>query len=213
MSDIVARHQKQLAKMQGFLSGKGWHIAADALEFVRSLMVGTRKDGETPEFHHQLSIAKLVRTLTPHLIEPEVAMAAAFLHDLLEDYGHKYTREYLVERFGARIAEVVWRLTKKYQGNVKPYDEYFAALAECPSASVIKLADRAHNLQTMQGVFTLAKQQAYLNEVRTWFLPLNRNARRAFPRQQGAYENLKIVLHIQKRLLESLHEAHSALEA
>ena len=71
-------------------------------------------------------------------------------------------------------------------------------------ASITKLADRSHNLQTMPGVFTSEKQHAYLEEVETWFLPLGKTARRAFPRQFGAYENLKILLKCQCELINAI---------
>jgi len=169
VTEIQARHTKQLSVMRGYLDGRGFYLAADALEFVRQLEQGTRKDGETPRFHHQLSIARLVRTVDPHLRNPEQALAAAFLHDVLEDHGSAVTREALEERFGRDLANIVWRLSKKSNGLVKDYNLYFDELAKCPTASVVKLADRAHNLQTMQGVFDYAKQAAYVREVEEWF--------------------------------------------
>lgn len=205
--DIQLRHAKQLSVMRGYLDGRGFYIAADALEFVRQLEQGTRKDGLTPKFHHQLSVARLIRTVDPHLAEPEVAIAAAFLHDVLEDHGATVTRELLEERFGRPLAAVIWRLSKKSNGLTKDKPLYFSELAECPTASVVKLADRAHNLQTMQGVFDYEKQAAYVREVEEWFYPLIRKARRTFPRQYGAYENLKILLRCQCELVRQIHLA------
>ena len=204
-TEVQARHTKQLAVMRGYLDGRGFFVAAEALEFTRKLEQGTRKDGETPKFHHQLSIARLVRTVDPHLIHPEYAIAAAFLHDVLEDHGATFSREALAERFGQDLADIVWRLSKKCNGLVKDYDLYFGELAGCPVGSVVKLADRCHNIQTMQGVFDIPKQRAYMKEVEDWFYPLIRTARRAFPRQYGAYENLKILLRCQCSLIQFIH--------
>lgn len=75
-------------------------------------------------------------------------------------------------------------------------------MATDPIASVVKMADRAHNVQTMVGVFTADKQRRYVEEVRTWFMPMARQARRNFPMQYGAYENLKILLRCQTALIE-----------
>jgi (p)ppGpp synthase/HD superfamily hydrolase len=207
MTDVRTRHIKQLAVMRGWLEGRGYFLAADALEFVRQLEQGTRKDGETPKFHHQLSIARLITTLAPHLANPEHAIAAAFLHDVLEDHGATISREDLAERFGKELADIVWRLSKKSNGLTKDYKLYFTELAECPVASIVKVADRSHNLQTMQGVFSVEKQKAYIGEVEEWFYPLIKTARRRFPRQYPAYENLKILLRCQCRLVEHIHEA------
>lgn len=209
-TEITARHIKQLAVMRGWLDGKGYFVAADALEFVRQMEQGFRKDFKTPKFHHQLSIARLICTLTPHLLFPEETIAAAFLHDVLEDHSDIVSREMLEMRFGKRIADAVWKLSKKVGGLTKSYDLYFAEMAQCPVASLVKLADRAHNLQTMPGVFTVEKQHKYLDEVDTYFFPMCKQARRQFPRQYGAYENLKILLRCQSGLIRSMLDSNSS---
>ena len=208
-TEVVDRHRKQLAVMRGWLEGRQFYAAAEALEIVRQMEGGLRKDGATPKFHHQLSVAQLLSTLVPHLIHPEETITAAFLHDLLEDHGELWTREMIENRFDKTVADAVWRLSKKSAGMTKSYEAYFAGLAQCPIGSIVKLADRAHNLQTMQGAFGIEKQQAYLEEVDAWFFPLIRIARRAFPRQYGAYENLKILLRCQCSLIRHIHEANN----
>ena len=208
-TEIEQRHIKQLAVMRGWLDGKGYFKAADALEYVRQMEQGTRKDGNTPKFHHQLSIARLVSTLAPHLLYPEETITAAFLHDVLEDHGDVVSREYLESRFGKRVTDAVWNLSKKCNGLTKSYELYFSEMSACPIASVVKLADRAHNVQTMVGVFTVEKQKSYLHEVDTYFFPMVRVARRLHPRQYGAYENLKILLRCQAGLIRHMHEANS----
>lgn len=206
-SEVEARHMKQRAVMRGWLEGKGFYLAADALELVKGLELGTRKDQQTPKFHHQLSVARLISTLTPHMMFPEETVTAAFLHDILEDHGDEWTVERLKERFGPRIAEAVWALSKKSKGFTKTYEAYFAGMTACPIASLVKLADRAHNVQTMVGVFTVEKQRMYLEEVEQWFYPMIRQARRNFPRQYPAYENLKILLRCQMTLIKEVHQA------
>ena len=205
--NVADRHRKQLAVMRGWLEGKGYYVAAEALELVRGLEQGTRKDQQTPKFHHQLSVARLITTLEPHLLYPEETIAAAFLHDILEDHGDIWTVEKLKVRFGEHIADAVWRLSKKSNGMVKDFPRYFSDMTACAIASIVKLADRAHNLQTMQGVFSYEKQAAYMAEVADWFHPMIRQARRNFPRQYPAYENLKLFLLCQYRLIQFIHEA------
>jgi len=208
--NIVDRHKKQLSVMRGWLEGKGYYIAAEALELVRELEQGTRKDGETPKFHHQLSVARLISTLEPHLLYPEETITAAFLHDLLEDHGKTWTQGMVEAQFGKVIADAVWMLSKKTAGVTKDHDRYFDGMGACPIASVVKLADRAHNLHTMDGVFTREKQAAYVAEVGQWFHPMIKRARRKFPRQYPAYENLKLFLLSQSRLINQIHAAAGA---
>jgi (p)ppGpp synthase/HD superfamily hydrolase len=205
--EIQERHRKQLSVMRGFLEGRQYYTAMEAMELVRNTEIGTRKDQITPQFHHQLSVARLVSTLLPHLMFPEETLAAAFLHDLLEDHGDEWTREKLEAKFGKVISDAVWCLSKKSNGMSKSAESYYGALARCPISSTIKCADRAHNIQTMHGVFTLEKQHAYVGEVSQWYYPMIRQARRSFPRQYGAYENLKILLRCQCRLVEHVLEA------
>jgi (p)ppGpp synthase/HD superfamily hydrolase len=201
LDDMGRHHAKQLTYMRGMLDGKGWYKAWSALELARGLEVGFRKDGCTPKFHHELQVARLAATLLPHLIHPEETVAACFLHDLREDHPKEVDGALLAAQFGPLVADAVWALSKKSGGLTKDYDTYFADLARNPIASVVKLCDRAHNLHTMQGVWSPEKQRAYAEEIDRWFFPLIKEARHNFPRQYAAYENLKILLLTQYQML------------
>jgi (p)ppGpp synthase/HD superfamily hydrolase len=113
------RHSKQLTFMRGMLDGKCYYKAWEAMEFAAVLEQGYRKDGKTPKFHHQLQVARLVATLLPHLTEPENTLAAAFLHDELEDNFTLVSRNLLEEKFGHEVASAVWKLSKKCGGLTK----------------------------------------------------------------------------------------------
>jgi (p)ppGpp synthase/HD superfamily hydrolase len=208
LDNMRKRHDKQLTYMRGMLDGMGFYRALEALEFSARLEEGrVRKDGETPNFHHQLQVARLVSTLLPHCLHPEDTITAAFLHDVLEDHPNVVTRGMLEDQFGHDVTSAIWKLSKKHGGLVKSADTYFGEMARCPIASVVKLADRAHNLHTMQGVFTPTKQEAYVTELDEWFFPMLKEARHRNPRQYGAYENLKILLLCQYEILFHLIEA------
>lgn len=199
--NILARHAKQLAAMRAWCHGRRFFVALEALEYAQKLHVGTRKDGVTPCFDHQLSLAKFLVTLEPSLQFPEETIAAAFLHDTAEDHHDVVSFEDLEARFGKRISDAVWLLTKKYGTTVKEYSDYFADMAHDPIASIVKAIDRAHNVQTMPGVFTPEKQHKYVDEVERWFLPMMKAARRMHPRQAPAYENVKYLLRSQVKLI------------
>ena len=204
LAEMQGHHNKQTTYMRGMLDGRAWYKALAALELARSLEVGFRKDGSTPRFHHQLQVARLVATLLPHLMYPEETLAAAFLHDLREDHPREVDAGALAAQFGPLVAEAVWNLSKKSGGLHKDYPTYFEELARDPVASVVKLCDRVHNLHTMQGVWSPEKQREYADEIRTWFFPMIKAARRRFPRQYAAYENLKITLVIQYEMIYNL---------
>ena len=207
MSDIQARHRKQLQAMRRFLTRRKFFRALDALDLVCEVESGTRKDQRTPKAHHQLSVARLVASLLPHLRHREESLVTAFLHDLLEDHGQDWTIEMVRNRFGQLVADAVWAITKKYRGVLKPLADYYAGVAANAIASVVKLADRAHNIQTMHGVFTLEKQLAYVRDLDDWYFPMLRTARRRFRSQYEAYENLKMFLHSQRAMVHRILEA------
>lgn len=210
-TEIQQRHKKQLAVMRGFLEGRRYFQAYDALEVVTETEKGLRKDGKTPKLHHQLSVGRLITTLEPHLLFPEETIAAAFLHDLREDHP-SWTRQMICQRWGDRIGDAVETLKKKTQQFQKNKDSYFAEMAVCPIASVVKLADRAYNVQTMAGVFTTEKKLDYCNEIDNYFFPMIKTARRRYPAQYGAYENLKILLRCQTALIREYEVTQTAEE-
>jgi (p)ppGpp synthase/HD superfamily hydrolase len=195
-------YKKHLVAMRYWLLGRHFYTAADALEFAAGFHTGLRKDGVTREYAHQLFIGRYVKSIADSLQEPEVTLAVAFLHDVSEDHG--VSHDEIERRFGVEVAEPVRRLTKQYRSNRVPDEAYYAAIADHPVASVAKGADRVHNVQSMVGVFTEAKQRAYIEETTALVLPMLKTARRAFPQQEPAYENIQIVLAAQLQLLQAV---------
>lgn len=119
---------------------------------------------------------------------PEETIAAVLLHDVTEDYGVSF--DVITARFGQLTGHAVFLMDK----NGKTPDAFFAGIAGCPIASVGKGGDRNHNLGSMSGVFTHEKQHRYLAEAETRFLPMIKSAKRSFPKQEAAYENIKFVM-------------------
>jgi (p)ppGpp synthase/HD superfamily hydrolase len=164
-----------------------------------------RKDGKTPEFDHQASIALFVKTLIRSLDHPEETLAAVFLHDVPEDtdIGH----EEIESLFGAQISTAVRFLTKKHRGVSAPAYIYYRDMVKNNIASVVKGADRMHNIQTMQGVFDNSKQNVYIKETEEHVLPMLKECRRKFTTQEPVYENIKGILLTQIELIRAIHKA------
>ncbi len=86
------------------------------------------------------------------------ALMAALLHDAIEDCG--VTKAELIERFGAPVAELVDGLTKldKLQFNTREenqaesFRKMLLAMARDVRVILIKLADRTHNMRTLDDV-------------------------------------------------------------
>ncbi len=126
---------------------KAYHFAKKAHEGQE------RKNGE-PYFNHVFATAKNVAELNidSHTI------CAAMLHDVLEDCP-QVTEEEFKKEFGEDITFLVQGVTKlgklKYQGverHVESLRKFFIAMAKDIRVVIIKLADRLHNIQTLEFV-------------------------------------------------------------
>lgn len=210
---MTAKFQKKMLTLRNQLIGARYHHALAALEFAIRYHTGTRKDGITPEFQHQVEIALFALTL-PDLMFREEVIATIMLHDVREDYGVSdgEVRDLFFEdrAFADRVSRAVENMTKEFRGVKKDEKALFEAMGEDAIASIAKGCDRMHNLQTMVGVFKIEKQKAYIAEVHDLFLPMLKKARRLFPHQVNAYENIKHILNSQIELIQSIHKAAEA---
>ena len=111
----------------------------------------TRRSGE--EFiHHPLGVARICAEL--HLDEQTIA--AALLHDVIEDTGSEL--EEIRTEFGQEIAQLVEGVTKltrisfqsREQAEAENYRKMIVAMARDVRVILIKLADRLHNMRTIE---------------------------------------------------------------
>jgi GTP pyrophosphokinase len=133
-----------------------------------------RKSGE-PYIHHLLEVAYILATLQggPSTI------AAGFLHDVVEDTDT--TVEDLKRLFNDDVASLVESLTKIQQLKLSQRDKkdflaedhrkIFIGMARDIRVIIIKLADRLHNMRTLQSL-SPERQQALSKETRDVFSPI-----------------------------------------
>ena len=105
------------------------------------------------------------------------SIAAGLLHDTLEDTNTD--KETLEKEFGKEILFLVEGVTKlgtlKYHGlerHVESLRKLFVATAEDVRVLIIKLADRLHNIQTLQGHPKKEKRERIALETLEIFAPL-----------------------------------------
>lgn len=139
-------------------------IIVKAFEIARNLHEGQfRKSGE-PYIIHPIAVAKI---LAGFGMDNETVVAG-LLHDVVEDT--EYSREQLVEDFDDRIALLVDGVTKL--GNIK-YDskelaqaenfrKMFLAMSKDIRVLIIKLADRLHNMRTLEYMPTNKREEKAL---------------------------------------------------
>ncbi|BDA73593.1 (p)ppGpp synthetase I (GTP pyrophosphokinase), SpoT/RelA [Rivularia sp. IAM M-261] len=144
-----------------------------AFRFAYDLHDGQlRKSGE-PYICHPVAVAGLLRDLggSPAMI------AAGFLHDVVEDTD--VTIEEIEERFGAEVRRLVEGVTKlskinfktKTEGQAENFRRMFMSMAQDIRVIVVKLADRLHNMRTME-VMSEESRRRNAQETRDIFAPL-----------------------------------------
>jgi len=158
---------------------KTYHPALDAawLEevytFAKSAHGGqTRASGET-FISHPLEVATILADLE---MDP-ASIAASLLHDVVEDTT--IPLEEVERRFGSEIAGLVDGLTKltkiPYQSKediqVENLRKMFLSMAKDIRVIIIKLADRLHNMRTLQSL-PAAKQRNIAQETMEIYAPL-----------------------------------------
>jgi (p)ppGpp synthase/HD superfamily hydrolase len=192
----TVEHQKLLQVIRSQLMGMAqndirYNDCIRALNYAVKIHTGLRKDGVTPEFYHQLNILGFLITQHKNLMDPASTYIAAILHDTPEDYAERSAEIKTLFPFDWHYAE---RLSKIRNGEKIALKVYFADIAGCHVCSPVKLADRIHNISTMPGVFSAEKMRKYIDEVKVYFLPMAKTARKHFPAQNNFYELAKSML-------------------
>ncbi len=131
-----------------------------------------RRTGE-PYVTHPIAVAGI----TADLGLDEVTLAAALLHDAVEDTG--VTTEWLAGEFGPQVAAVVDGVTKldrlefdsKEAQQAATIRKMFIAMAQDWRVLLIKLADRLHNMRTIS-VMPMHRQRAIAQETLDVYAPL-----------------------------------------
>jgi (p)ppGpp synthase/HD superfamily hydrolase len=196
---VSERYQKLEIALRYFLKGAGFATALKALDFCLKWHKGLRKDGKTPESQHQIEIALYCITLKG-LLNLEMVLVAALLHDVLEDYPE--AEDDFIKIFGQ--GEIYYTCQRLNKNKAAKYVDYFGTIANDPVASIVKGADRVHNVNSMVGVFSKEKQARYAAEVEEHFLPMLKKARKNFPEQLDAYFNIMHMLRSQLNLLRGV---------
>jgi len=201
--------EKLKISVRYWLQGKEWFKALEAMHFAESFHTGKRKDG-SHEFSHQVSQVAYAKTLIKSLRYPEETICTIFLHDVCEDYDISY--EEIEARFGKLVRDAVELMTKFHRGDKKDPNTYYKSMAKHEIASFAKGCDRIHNHYTMLNGFKPEKQKSYIAETYELIIPMLKEARRLFPSQEPAYENVKFMLANQMMLYTALTDITVATE-
>src|SRR6187401_2267549 len=151
------RHREDLveeliAEVEAYNPDVDKELLRRSFEYAERAHTGqTRRSGE--EFiHHPLGVALICAQL--HLDEQTIA--AALLHDVIEDT--ETDLDELKAAFGPDIAQLVEGVTKltrisfqsREQAEAENYRKMIVAMAQDVRVILIKLADRLHNMRTIE---------------------------------------------------------------
>ncbi|HWC28516.1 MAG TPA: bifunctional (p)ppGpp synthetase/guanosine-3',5'-bis(diphosphate) 3'-pyrophosphohydrolase, partial [Dehalococcoidia bacterium] len=171
-ADLVSRAGDSISAERARLIEEAYAFAEGAHEGQ------SRKTGE-PYIVHPIDAAMTVADLKLD----GAAIAAALLHDVVEDCG--VSNDEIAKKFGADVARLVEGVTKLSRLNLLRPEEavwddgvqadnlrkMFLAMAEDIRVVVIKLADRLHNMRTLHGLEP-KKQQRVARETMEIYAPL-----------------------------------------
>lgn len=144
-----------------------------AFEFAKKLHSGQYRVSEEPYIIHPMEVVKILIGLRAD----KHTLMAGFLHDILEDTDTK--PEELQELFGDDVLNLVQGVTKLGKLQFKSTEErqaenfrrMFIAMASDVRIIFLKLADRLHNMRTLN-YMAPAKQQRIAQETLDIFAPL-----------------------------------------
>jgi GTP pyrophosphokinase len=165
----VFHPKPEQAKEDFALIRKALEVALDAHKDMR------RKSGE-PYIYHPLEVARIC---TEEIGLGATSIAAALLHDVVEDRSALYSIEDIRRIFGDKIARICEGLTKMKEifdhtqpsNQAEHYRKLLLTLSDDVRVILIKLADRLHNMRTLE-YMNPEKQLKIAAETTYLFAPL-----------------------------------------
>jgi GTP diphosphokinase / guanosine-3',5'-bis(diphosphate) 3'-diphosphatase len=144
----------------------------DISHFLDFLYAGKKRKNGEPAVSHFFAVRDILKA---EGVREEYILNAALLHDVMED--HNLSLEYLVLKFGEKVAKLVEILSKNPGWNTSyvkmksSMDEVESSWADYPEAVMIKMADRLHNLRTAEGL-PAERRLDYVEETYEILIPL-----------------------------------------
>jgi GTP pyrophosphokinase/guanosine-3',5'-bis(diphosphate) 3'-pyrophosphohydrolase len=138
----------------GYLSKAEIRQVREAFKFADEAHLGQFRASGEPYISHPIAVAGLCADWKLDV----QAIMAALMHDAMEDCG--VTKPELIERFGASTAELVDGLTKldklrfstREESQAESFRKMLLAMARDVRVILVKLADRLHNMRTVNAV-------------------------------------------------------------
>ena len=172
-SDAAAASFAALTHKLDYLEPADIKRVRDAYRFADEAHLGQFRASGEPYITHPIAVAGLCAEWK---LDAQAIMAA-LMHDAMEDCG--ITKIELIERFGAPVADLVDGLTKldklqfstREESQAESFRKMLLAMARDVRVILIKLADRLHNMRTMDAVLP-AKRARVATETLDIYAPI-----------------------------------------
>ncbi len=165
--------QRLLAKIEGYYPKFDARLIENAYFFAQGAHAGQFRNSGEAFIHHPLEVACILAELELDL----TTIVAGLLHDVVEDT--RVTLEEIEAQFGPEVSFLVAGVTKlgkiEYKSKEETHAEnlrrMFLAMARDIRVILIKLADRLHNMRTLNH-HPIPKQREIAQETLEIFAPL-----------------------------------------
>ena len=148
---LAAELERLVDRLRAYYPDFDEQLIRNAFEFACQAHETQRRQSGEPYILHPIAVAHILIDLK---LDP-ACIAAGLLHDVVEDTS--VTLADISARFGAEIAAIVDSLTKlntiegrtKEDAQAGSYRKMFLAMVDDIGVVLIKLADRLHNMRTL----------------------------------------------------------------
>ena len=187
MQKTTYNPEKMYTFLKGYANGRNMEQTLYALGFARKKHEGQKRKSGEPYLIHPVMMACNAISLG---IKEDDVIATILLHDVIEETG--VSPEELPVNDNVRRAVGLMTFTVM-DGESKEIAKtrYYNLIPTCREAVITKLVDRCNNVSSMAGTFSIEKLKSYIEETRTYVLPLVRKAKDAYPEYSNALFALK----------------------
>ena len=173
METFEEHYESAFATIRNCMPGANMELIGQAVEYAREKHKDQKRKDGSPYIIHPLAVAEIVAEMGLDMD----AILGALLHDCIEDTDASF--DDIANRFGTTTAELVEGVTKLTRANFSSTEEaqmenlrkMFMAMSKDIRVVLIKIADRLHNMRTMQ-YQTPAKQISKCRETMDIYAPL-----------------------------------------
>lgn len=165
--------ESTLEKIQQLYNAEDRGMLIKAYEFAKQAHANQKRASGEPYFIHPCAVAEILMGLGLD----GATIAAALLHDVIEDT--EATAEDIKREFGNEVLGLVNSVTKlekivfksKEDENAENFRKIFVAMAKDVRVIIIKLADRLHNMRSLN-FLSYERQQRMAKETLDIYTPL-----------------------------------------